>query len=107
MKQSSLRNYFKKPRLDFQQDTSPTTEEDVFPTINCLLRVLVTLPVTSCSVERLFSVVNRIKAISRATMLTDRLNSLSLLMFEKELAEKLDSDEVINAFKAKPRRLAL
>ena len=40
-------------------------------------------------------------------MLTERLNSLSLLMFEKELAEKLDSDEIINAFKAKPRRLAL
>ena len=35
-------------------------------------------------------------------MLTERLNSVSMLMFEKELAEKLDSDEIINAFKAKP-----
>ncbi|KAL7376948.1 hypothetical protein ABVT39_018890 [Epinephelus coioides] len=31
MKQSSLINYFKKPRLDFQQDTSSTAEEDVSP----------------------------------------------------------------------------
>jgi len=38
---------------------------------------------------------------------TERLNSQSLLMFEKELAEKLDSDEIINVFKAKPRRFAL
>ena len=34
-------------------------------------------------------------------------NSLSLLVFEKELGEKLDSDEIINAFKAEPRRFAL
>ena len=42
-------------------------------------------------------------------MLTERLNSLSLLVFEKEFPEKLDFllDEIINAFKAKPRRLAL
>ena len=82
-------------------------DKDVFPNMNCLLRILISLPITSCSVERLFSVVNRIKATSRATMLTERLNSLSLLMFEKVLAEKLDADEIMNAIKAKPRRLAL
>ena len=69
-------------------------DKDVFPNMNCLLHILISL-------------VNRIKSTSRATMLTERLNSMSLLMFEKELAEKLDSDEIINAFKAKPRRLAL
>ena len=81
--------------------------KDVFPKINSLIRVLATLPVTSCSVERLFSVVNRVKSKIRTTMVTDRLNSISLLMFEKELAEELDSDEIINAFKAELRRLAL
>jgi hypothetical protein len=81
--------------------------KDVFPRINSLIRVLATLPVTSCSVERLFSVVNRVKSKIRTTMVTDRLNSISLLRFEKELAEELDSDEIINAFKAEPRRLAL
>ena len=81
--------------------------KDVFPRINSLIHVLATLPVTSCSVERLFSVVNRVKSKIRTTMVTDRLNSISLLMFEKELAEELDSDEIINAFKAEPRRLAL
>ena len=81
--------------------------KDVFPRINNLIRVLETVPVTSCSVERLFSVVNRVKSKIRTTMVTDRLNSISLLMFEKELAEELDSDEIINAFKAELRRLAL
>ena len=81
--------------------------KDVFPNMNCLQRILITLPVTSCSVEYLFSVVNRIKSTSGATMLKERLNRIVLLMFEKELAEKPDSDEIINAFKAKPRRLAL
>ncbi len=40
-------------------------------------------------------------------MLTERLNSLSLLMFERELTETLDPDDIIEAFKARPRRLAL
>ena len=79
--------------------------KDVFPNMNCLQRILITLPVTSCSVEYLFSVVNRIKSTSGATMLKERLNRI--VLFEKELAEKPDSDEIINAFKAKPRRLAL
>lgn len=35
-----------------------------------------------------FSIVNRIKSISWATMLTERLNGISLFMFEKELTEK-------------------
>lgn len=82
-------------------------EKDVFPNMNSLLRVLITLPVTSCSVERLFSAVNRIKSSNRATMLTERLNSLSLLMFEQELPETLYPDDIIEAFKARPCRLTL
>lgn len=40
-------------------------DKDVFPNMNSLLRVLITLPVTSCSVERLFPTVNRIKSSNR------------------------------------------
>lgn len=81
--------------------------KDVFPRINSLLRVLATLPITSCTVERLFSVVNRVKSKIRSTMVTGMLNSISLLMFERQLTEELNSDEIIDALKAKPRRLAL
>lgn len=54
---------------------------------HCLLHVAV------CGA--FFPVVNRIKTSSRATMLTDS-------MFDEERAEKLDSNEMINLFKADP-----
>ncbi len=47
---------------------------EVFPHINSILKALITLPMTSCTVERVFSSVNRIKTVSRSTMLTTRLN---------------------------------
>lgn len=58
--------------------------KDIFPNINWLLQALITVLITSCTVERLFSTVNKIKTSNRATMLTCQLNSLSFLWFEKE-----------------------
>uniref|UniRef100_A0A3B4VA62 TTF-type domain-containing protein n=1 Tax=Seriola dumerili TaxID=41447 RepID=A0A3B4VA62_SERDU len=80
---------------------------DIFPKMNGLLRALLTLPMTSCTVERLFSAVNRIKTCTRATMLTGRLNSLSLLSFEKELTNSLQYSDIFKVFNSKPRRLKL
>ena len=75
-------------------------DKGVFPNTVSLLRVLITLPVTSCSMERLFSTVSRIKSSSRATMVTGRLIT-SLLAFEGELKETLESNEITESFKAK------
>ncbi|CAL9706626.1 unnamed protein product [Knipowitschia caucasica] len=80
---------------------------DIFPVMNSLLRALLTLPMTTCTVERLFSTVNRIKTSTRATMLTERLNSLSLLSFERELTENIDYKEILAVFNQKSRRLLL
>uniref|UniRef100_A0A3B4X175 TTF-type domain-containing protein n=1 Tax=Seriola lalandi dorsalis TaxID=1841481 RepID=A0A3B4X175_SERLL len=80
---------------------------DIFPKMNGLLRALLTLPMTSCTVERLFSAVKRIKTCTRVTMLTGRLNSLSLLSFEKELTASLQYSDIFKVFNSKPRRLKL
>lgn len=45
---------------------------DIFPNMNSLLRALLTLPMMTCTVERLFSAFNRIKTGTRVTPLTDR-----------------------------------
>lgn len=66
---------------------------DIFPGMNFLLRALITLPMMSCSV---FS-----------AMVTERLNNLTLLSFERELTETLDYDEIISIFNSKARRLRL
>ena len=58
----------------------PTTLEttlphatSMFPNIRELLRILCTLPVTSCSAERSFSGLKRIKTAMRSTMIVSRL----------------------------------
>ena len=80
---------------------------DIFPNMNSLLRALLTLPMTTYTVGRLLSAVNRIKTGTRATMLTDRLNSLSLLSFERELTDSLEYKDILAVFSTKPRRLLL
>ncbi|XP_034033315.1 zinc finger MYM-type protein 1-like [Thalassophryne amazonica] len=80
---------------------------DIFPNLNRVLQVILTLPITSCSVERLFSTVGHIKNYLRSKMNTDRLNHLSLLSFEREISDSLDYDEIITIFNRKPRRLRL
>ncbi|KAJ4926584.1 hypothetical protein JOQ06_014334 [Pogonophryne albipinna] len=92
------------PSLVEVLDSCPT---DIFPQMNRLLRALVTLPITSWTVERVFSTVSRVKTGMRASMNTDRLNSLSLLSFERELTESLDYKDIISVFNTKPRRLLL
>ncbi len=57
-------------------------DKDVFPKVNSLLWVILTLSVTRCIVECLFKV-NRVKWSSRASMLTGWLNSLSPLSVER------------------------
>ncbi len=49
------------PSLMEVLDNSP---EDIFPNINKMIRALITLPMTSCSVKRLFSTTNCIKNMS-------------------------------------------
>lgn len=59
------------------------------------------IPVTSCTCERSFSKLSVVKSKLRTTMRQDRLNTLMLLSVERELAVKIDTDEVINDFKNK------
>ena len=55
----------------------------LFPNIKGLLLILCTLPVTSCSAERSFSGLKRIKTPLRSTMGNERLSSLALLHLDQ------------------------
>ena len=58
------------PTLTIRQASS------IFPNIISLLKILCTLPVTSCSAERSFSELKRIKTPFRSAMTTTRLSGL-------------------------------
>jgi hypothetical protein len=77
-----------------------------FPNIHTLLRIICTLPVTSCSCERSISGLKRLKTYLRSTMGQERLNGLAMMHFHYDL--DVDHDAVLDMFARKhPRRMAL
>ena len=75
----------------------------MYPNIKILTTVLCTLPVTSCTAERSFSRLKRIKAPLRSTMGNDRL---SLLHMHRDI--DINIPEVIDEFARRhPCRLKL
>ena len=77
-----------------------------FPNIHTLLRIICTLPVTSCFCERSISGLKRLKTYLRSTMGQERLNGLAMMHFHYDL--DIDHDAVLDMFARKhPRRMAL
>ena len=74
----------------------------MFPNINTLLKLLCTLPVTSCSAERSFSELKRIKTPFRSAMTTARLSGLTLLYVHRDIA--VDISAAIDEFARRHQR---
>lgn len=72
--------------------------------ISILLRILGTLPVTSCGCERSFSAMRRLKTYTRSTMVSDRLNGLALMHVHQDIVP--DIQKVIDLFALDNRRLS-
>lgn len=78
----------------------------LFPNITELLHILCTLPVTSCSAERSFSGLKRIKTALRSTMGNERLTSLTLIHLHRDI--DIYIPDVIDEFsRLHPRRMEL
>uniref|UniRef100_A0A1X7V6H8 HAT C-terminal dimerisation domain-containing protein n=1 Tax=Amphimedon queenslandica TaxID=400682 RepID=A0A1X7V6H8_AMPQE len=76
----------------------------MYPNIETLLIILCTLPVTSCSAERSFSSLKRMKTPYRSTMTTHRLSRLSLLHVHRDI--KVDIEAAVDEFSRRhPQRL--
>lgn len=82
-------------------------DREIFPNLHRLVHILLTIPQTSCNVERLFSSVKRIKTRLRSRMSTERLCDLCLLAFEKDISKKLDYKDIISLFKRMRNRRLL
>lgn len=77
---------------------------DLFPNMYILMKILCTLPVTSCECERSISALRQLKSYMRTTMKEDRLNGLALLHVHNDL--EINIERVIDIFAQKhPRRL--
>ena len=81
-----------------------------YPNISTVLCILVSLPVGSCSCERSFSALRRLKSWCRSSMKEDRLNGLALSNIHKEhpLIAELDPLEILKLWDGSMhRRIAL
>jgi len=90
------------PKPSNLSETLQATSYDLYPNIYICLVILITMPVTTATAERSFSVMRRIKTYVRATMLTERLSSLSVLHAYKHW--DLDTEKIIDSFALKKKR---
>ena len=74
-----------------------------------LTKIARTIVVTSAESERSFSALKRIKTRLRTRMAEDRLSDLATLAIEKEVAQQLDYDKIIDELASlhKNRRIVL
>ncbi|KAH1081810.1 hypothetical protein J1N35_021571 [Gossypium stocksii] len=78
----------------------------MYPLVDRLIRLILTLPVSTASSERAFSAMKIVKTRLRNKMEDDFLRSSLVVYIEKEIAEKFDVNEIIDDFsKVKDRRV--
>ena len=81
-------------------------DKDFYPNINVLLRIMGTIPVTSCECERSISLLRLIKTSLRSSMGQDRLNGLAMLHCHQNV--ELTPEEVVQEFSLRnPPRMIL
>lgn len=78
-------------------------DEEIFPLINRLLIILITLPISNASAERTFSTLRRLKTWLRSTMSETRLTGLALLNIHRDI--DVDVNKVIDMFSKTNRKL--
>ena len=71
---------------------------DMLPEVTNVLTLFLCLPVTTCTAERSFSSLRRLKTYLRSTMTQKRLNHIAFLHCHKDLTDGLDLTVVINDF---------
>ena len=80
---------------------------EVLPVFYKVCSILTTIPATSCSAERSFSDLRRIKTYLRSTMGQDRLSSLALICIERAYANRTlenDMEIIIDIFGKRKNR---
>ena len=87
---------------DFESVVDYLKEEKAFSSIireiKKLLTIVLTSPVSSCTAERSFSGLRRLKTYLRSRMSQERLNAGALMHVHKDVVEKIQIDELLDDF---------
>lgn len=80
-----------------EEDTSPLkvlekifsySADDIYCNVSIVLRILLTMPVTTASAERSFSKLKLIKNYLRSTLSQEKVTNLAIISIEKEIADQ-------------------
>jgi hypothetical protein len=73
-------------------------DNTMFPSLSKTLQIALTIPISSCSCERSFSALRRLRTFLRGTMTNDRLDQLSILSIERAQFQFVTAEAVIDRF---------
>ena len=91
---------------DSLQGTLEIIDKEAYVNIYSMLKVLITIPISSASCERSISSLRNLKNYLRNTMTQDRLNGLALMHAHRDM--NFDLEIIINSFaNAHPRRMRM
>jgi len=88
-------------------DVLQKIDQNVFANLYKLMQVALTLPISSATCERSFSVMRRIKTWIRSSMNQDRFTDMSILHIERDISNVIKSENILNNFALKNRRIDL
>jgi hypothetical protein len=74
------------------------SSKSMFSEVRTLLHTVLTVPVTTSTAERTFSILRRLKTFLRSTMTQPRLNHVMLLHIYKETTDKLNVISIATKF---------
>ncbi|XP_053405171.1 52 kDa repressor of the inhibitor of the protein kinase-like [Mercenaria mercenaria] len=84
------------------QDGFDRCDQSYFPNICTIFQLILSLPVGSCSCERSFSALRRLKTWTSSSMKSIRLNGLALMYINKDI--DLDKNEILRLWSSSGNR---
>ena len=72
--------------------------KQLLPELTKAVRLILTLPVTTCTAERSLSALRRLKPDIRSTMTQSRLNSIAILNCHQSYLDRVNVDAVMDEF---------
>ena len=85
--------------MDFLKSVDVSTGlTSIVPEFVKLMKIVLTVPVSTCTAERSFSCLRRLKTYLRSTMTQERLNHLAILSCHSDLVETIDIEVLVDEF---------
>ena len=82
--------------LDSIDATLEQIDKGAYVNVCPILRIMISIPISSASCERSISTLRNLKTYLRNTMVQDRLNGLALMHGHREM--KLDLEQILDLF---------